>query len=162
MKDNSRLQKLFDEDQADRRVKKIDWTKVSKKDIRRQRQVTTMLGKKLVKTARDYYNAAMVLQHAIEVSGNKLAQKLAKRSMDLGEQKAKWLYAATTDRILMRQSKKQKYGTQYTQCYVAGNGDHVERVFKLYPYDERTTDEERRALDVPSLEEAKKLAATIR
>ena len=121
-----------------------------------------MIEKGLVKTARDYYHAAMIFQHAIEVSGNKLAQKLAKKSADMGEGDAKWLYAAATDRILMRQNKKQKYGTQYSQRCIAGSGDKVERIFELYPYDENTTDEERRKYNVPTLEEAKNLRKIFR
>jgi len=162
MKDNQRLQRLYDADQADRSTKMIDWIKVTKRDTARQQKVAVMLEKDQVKTARDYYNAAMIFQHAIEISGNTLAQRLAKKSMDMGEQKAKWLYAATTDRILMRQNKKQKYGTQYTQKYVAGQDEQVERIFELYPCDERTTDEERKKFDVPTLEKAKKMASTLR
>ncbi len=160
MKDNPRLQKLFNEDQSDRKAKIIDWEKVSKRDIARQTKVSAMLDKGLIKTARDYYHAAMIFQHAIEVSGNKLAQRLAKKSADMGEENAKWLYAAATDRILLRQSKKQKYGTQYSQRCIAGQGDKVERVFELYPYDETTTDEERKKYNVPVLEEARRLAST--
>jgi type IV secretory pathway VirJ component len=160
MKDSQKLAQLFNEDQADRKTKKIDWDKVSKRDTMRQRKVSLMLKKGLIKTARDHYHAAMIFQHAIEVSGNKLAQRLAKKSADLGEEDAKWLYAAATDRILMRQSKKQKYGTQYTQRHIAGPGDKVERIYELYPCNEKTTDEERRKYNVPTLEEAKKLTST--
>ena len=158
MKNNATIKRLFEADQRVRKQKRIDWSKVCIQDMTRQKKVTKMLEKSLVKTAVDYYHAAMIFQHASEVSGNKVAQRLAKKSMDMGEERAKWLYAASTDRVLMNQGRKQKFGTQYTQRYVPGVGNKVNRIFELYPYDEKKTDKEREVFNVPTLKEAKRMA----
>lgn len=92
----------------------------------------------------DNYHAAMVLQHSDKTEHYKLANELCSKAMELGEEKAKWLYAATLDRYLLSSGNKfQKYGTQYQK------NDHG--LWELYPIDPMTTDEIRVQYDVPSL-----------
>ncbi|MBP9668844.1 MAG: hypothetical protein KBE09_00975 [Candidatus Pacebacteria bacterium] len=162
MKDNRTLRALYEADQSDRKHKTIDWRHVGRRDELRQNKAKILLDNGLVCTAADYFHAAMIFQHAIELSGNAMAQKLARKSIALGDERAKWLYAAATDRLLMRKNKKQKYGTQYTQRHVAGEGDTVRTIFELYPYDKTTTDKERAQYNVPSLKEARQIAKTLR
>ena len=66
--------------------------------------------KKLI--ASDYYKAAMIFQHA-PPRQQKRAITLAKKSMNMGYVKAKWLYMAAIDRALLASGEKQKFGTQF-------------------------------------------------
>jgi hypothetical protein len=43
----------------------------------------------------------------------KKANELARQGIELGDERSKWLYAATMDRWLVSQGKPQKYGTQF-------------------------------------------------
>jgi len=60
---------------------------------------------------------------------------------------ARWLAAASKDRLLMRQGKPQLYATQYTK---------VDGKWVLYQVDPSVTDEERAKWDCPPLAAAKK------
>ena len=61
-------------------------------------------------------------------------------------EKSKWLFAATTDRLLVREGKPQKYGTQFHQ-------KNINSPRELFEYDKTTTDKERKALNVPTLKQ---------
>ena len=63
--------------------------------------------------------------------------------MDMGHVRARWLYAAATDRKLIREGKKQKYGTQFQ---ISKNG-----IATPYPYAKSTTDVERSKFLVPPI-----------
>jgi len=118
MPSNKFLKKLFKEDQQDRRKIKdtkqfMNW--LVRRDLERRKKLQGLIRKKLLKTAEDYFMAAMIFQHGGTVQYVKKARELAKKAMGLGNKDARWLYAAATDRILMMQGKKQKFGTQYVQ-----------------------------------------------
>ncbi len=118
MPSNKLLKKLFKEDQQDRRKIKdtkqfMNW--LVRRDLERRKKLQGLIRKKLLKTAEDYFMAAMIFQHGGTVQYVKKARELAKKAMGLGNKDARWLYAAATDRILMMQGKKQKFGTQYVQ-----------------------------------------------
>jgi len=65
--------------------------------------------------------------------------------MKLGFEKAKWLYAAAQDRLLIKQGKKQKYGTQYKR---------KDGIWFLYPVNKSINDRERKKYNVPTLKES--------
>jgi len=141
---NKKLNKIFDADQANRKffgTGKIDWITVAKKDKDRRKEVKQFFAKNQIKTGKDYYNAAMIFQHGTSISHFRKAKQLARKSMGLGHEQAKWLFAATTDRVLVKEGKKQKYGTQF---YKKNKGK-----WRLYPINKNTTDDERKALNVP-------------
>jgi hypothetical protein len=92
----------------------------------------------------------MIFQHGDSRRGLPLANKLARKSVELKNPLAKWLVAATEDRQLMALGKPQRYGTQYTT-------DDKGRTV-LYEVDPKTTDEERARWNVPSLAEARSRA----
>lgn len=148
---DKRLYLLYKADQGDRSKlrlgDKVGMKKMGERDRKRQREVITILRNKKSLTASDYYRAAMIFQHA---SGkvHKKAILLAKKSMDMGHVRAKWLYAAAVDRALVSVGKKQKFGTQF-------------RVLKddtatPFPIDKRTSDTLRLKYNVPPIAEAKK------
>jgi hypothetical protein len=92
----------------------------------------------------DYYHAAMLYLHGVTLLNISKAIDLASKSIELGEEKSKWLFAAATDKyLLVKKAPFQKYGTQYI---------NVDGVFKLYPIDPNTTDAVRAEFNVPSLD----------
>jgi len=75
----------------------------------------------------------------------KKAHEYAANAIALGSNVTKWLYAASKDRLLVSQGKKQQYGTQF-YC--------DKGVWKLYPVDNSITDKKRGAYYVPPLSKA--------
>ena len=99
------------------------------------------------------YHAAMVHQHGATVEELQRAHDYARKAvaLDPAHERAKWLAAASEDRILTRQGKPQKWTTQY-RC--------DKGACELFPYDPAITDAQRAAAGVPTLDEAKAKAAT--
>jgi hypothetical protein len=144
---NRELAALYSESQADR-AKGLDSTALRSRDAVRTLRVAEILGAGEVRAPPDYFHAAMVLQHADEMEHCRLALRLAATALELdpGNETARWLVAATKDRILMKSGKPQLYGTQL-----------VERDGKwtLYEVDPTVSDGDRRYWNVPPLAEAK-------
>jgi hypothetical protein len=145
--DSVELQSMFDADQADRQMKPPDWSVVGPRDRARAARVHEMLDSGLVATATDYYNAAMIYQHAQGIEGSALAHELAMISAAMGNDRAKWLAAASWDRFVVRLDRGQRFGTQYT---VDAAGTKT-----LEEIEPGVTDAMRAALHCPTLEEAK-------
>lgn len=150
---NKRLEDIFKDDQQERVAWKewgrsISTDDVKRRDNERLRAVLTMIEADELKDAVDFYHAAMVLQHGDRVEHYKLANELCQKAIDLGEERAKWLYAATMDRYLMNTGNKfQKYGTQYKK--------NDKDVWELYPVDPETSDVDRAEVNVLNLEHLK-------
>lgn len=140
------LEKVFRSDQNDRRKDpaSIDWGKATTRDTERRKIVEKLLKDRFVKTGRDYYLAAMIFQHGPKIIHSQKAILLSKRSMGLNYKKAHWLFAAATDRLLTKQGKKQKYGTQFFKKINS-------QKWHLRPVDPKTTDKERIQFGVPPL-----------
>lgn len=111
--DNVQLTQLFRVDQAARQGKNIDWPKLSAEDEVRRQEVHRMLDAGEVRTASDYFHAALVFQHGKEPDDYLLAHVLAVNAISLGDKDARWLAAATLDRFLLSVSRPQIYGTQF-------------------------------------------------
>ena len=159
--DHPVLAKMFQEDQYDRRecpdVGPCFVTPARDRD----RQLATMelLRAGHVRTAKDYFHAALIFQHSTSADDNALANALASVAarIDPKHRGAKWLAAAAWDRTQMRRGKPQWYGTQFAKASVGGG-------WELYAVDEgAVTDEDRKAVGIAPLavlrEQAKKLAA---
>ena len=151
---NIRLQQLHDADQQERYALDKDnseeaWDTITKNDVARRQIVEDMIKNNELVAPIDFYHAAMIFQHGSTLDDIWQAHTLAKKAAQLGYDKAKWLTAASYDRWLMYQKKPQKYGTQYT--------DYGQGVV-LYKYDPETTDDERKQMNVPPLEEALEMA----
>ena len=146
---NKTLKTLYDTDQKDREnipmpgkrgsKGRMDWVAI--RDKERRNRVEEILKTKKNLEAIDYYHAAMVFQHS--QSKQKHAVTLAKKSMDMGYEDAKWLYAKAYDRALLESGKKQKYGTQFA---FLKNGKLIVR-----PYDKRTSDKTRAKFNVQTI-----------
>ncbi len=151
--DNQRLAALFEQDQADRKggPDGIDWEVVSRRDENRREEVLALFGQGEIRTAKDFYHAAMIFQHGSTVEEARLAYSLAWISvtLDPSSESSRWLSAAAWDRMLLRQDQPQWYGTQFTR-------DPGTEEWRLHEVDESAvTDEDRDATGVPSLSEAR-------
>jgi len=157
---NAELTELKKQDQAARSggVNGIDWKVVSSQDAERRKRVADILRAGGVRTSADYFNAALIYQHGQTVDDIRLAYSLANvaATLDPNNKMARWLTAAAWDRMMMRLGKPQWYGTQF-------NKPQDSETWQLYMIDETAvSDEDRKALGVPALEEAKARAANIR
>jgi hypothetical protein len=154
---NPELERLYNEDQADREGgpnAEKDWQAVSKRDEERRAKVREIVDKGGATTSADYYRAAMVYQHGTEVPEYDEAHRLALKAVELDPEngKAKWLAAAAKDRSLMWQGKPQLYGTQFRK---------VDGRWILWEVDTSITDEERAKWNVPPLAEQMKKVETL-
>lgn len=141
---SNELKDMYISDQEDRRDWK-SWTpEKDKRDSQRLTRTLKLISKNILSTGEDYYHAAMILQHSDKVEHYKLANNLCHKAIELGEERAKWLYAATLDRYMISSGEKyQKYGTQYIKD---------EKGWHHCPTNSETTDEDRAKFNVPPLE----------
>jgi hypothetical protein len=153
--ESGELAKLFEQDQADRRQgegKSIDWTVVSKRDAARLARVKEFYTGNGLQTGADHYYAAMVLQHSSVPEDFLLAHELCVIAIGKGEERAKWLAAASEDRFLMNINRPQRFGTQFRS-----NGPGTP--WRLYEVDPGVTDALRSSMNVPTLAAARKREA---
>ena len=156
---NQGLRELFVADQADRNdhpaYDTAEYWQLRERDAWRRQRVNELIVQGLLTAPDDYFHAALIFQHGETLQdiwqAHELAQKaaamVATRAMSYKD--SRWLAAATLDRWLMYQGKPQKYGTQFVP-----DGKR----WRLWDIDPSTTDAERAANHVPSLQEQLKQA----
>lgn len=150
---NDRLREIMHADQDDRQSAPgpDQWKGISKRDAARRAEVQAELAAGRVETSADFYNAALVMQHGDTLEEIRMAHALATiaASLDPLDRSARWLKAASWDRLMLRQKKPQWYGTQYVS--------DASGKWALYQVDESAvTDADRIELAVPTLADAKK------
>jgi len=142
------------EDQKDR-TSGIGYKTIIKNDRKRRELANVFLKNKEKLTMEEIYYAAMFFHHSANKNDIRKAKRLVSLNMKRGEflkkenkwvEKSKWLFAATTDRLLVREGMPQKYGTQFYQ-------KNINSPRELFDYDKSTTDKERVALYVPTLKQ---------
>lgn len=143
----ARLKQLFEADQAARQTQAIDWERVAREDTNRRFEVLDYLTHGQLTFPESLYYAAFIFQHGNCSDHFQLAHQLAERALDLGYDKAHWIYAATLDRYLLSIGQPQKYGTQFL---AQADGRLI-----LQPCDPTTTDEERQRYNVSPLSNSK-------
>jgi hypothetical protein len=119
-------------------------------DSLRRVRVQEIMDRGKVRTADDYYHAAMILQHGGDTTAYRTAHELAKQAvaLDSTHRNAKWMTAASWDRYLVGKGEPQWYGTQY---FKNRYGD-----WEIRPIDTtRVTDSERLRHGVPTLADAR-------
>lgn len=151
---NAQLSEIKAADQADRAPGQdnIDWSVVSVRDAERRTEVRKILAAGQIRTAADYLAAALIFQHSESADDIRIAHSLATIAYSLAPEShdARFLLAATWDRLMMRLKRPQWYGTQYVK-----QGD----LWVLYDLDESAaTDEERKRLGGRTLAESRALA----
>lgn len=141
---------LYEEDQADRRNPELlqDFDLITRRDIERRKLAEAIVAKRKQLSGEECYYLGMLYQHGPAISHSRLAVRYAKRACRMGYEKAKWLYAGATDRLLSKQGKPQRYGTQFFR-------KNAKSKWRLRPVDLSITDEERAKWNVPPLAEAK-------
>ena len=150
---NPELAAIFAADQADRADwQTIDWAVVAPRDQARLRRVQAILAEGGAVTADDYYHAAMVFQHGVEVEHTERAHELARQAVALepAHKEARWLCCASEDRALIERGERQRWGTQFEQ---------VDGHWRVAPVDGSVDDDERARWNVPPLAEAERKAA---
>ena len=150
--DNSRLSAMYNEDQADRtrwHDKKIDTDALFKSGERRRAEVKQLLSSAQLRTAHDFFCAALIFHHGNTIDDYRLATSLAWIGMTIEPTNKDYAYltASTWDRFMKEQGKRQWYGTKCQhQPGVSGKDE-------LYPVDETAvTDADRARFDLKPLE----------
>jgi hypothetical protein len=129
---------------------------VSKRDAARRNEVLHLLMAGDIRTADDFFNAALIFQHGDSLPDTQLALALVTTAarMDASNHDAEALMAQAWDRIMVKSGKPQWYGTQFVRSKTTGK-------WMLYPTDpSAVTDAQRQAMGLPTLaEETAHLAA---
>lgn len=81
-------------------------------DAARREQVKALLDAGALRTAADFYSAALVYQHGDTAQDYLMAHTLAIAALGEGSTESPWLAAATLDRYLQKIGQPQIYGTQ--------------------------------------------------
>ncbi len=81
-------------------------------DAVRRQQVKALLDAGELRTATDFYSAALVYQHGDTAEDYLMAHTLAVAALGEGSTESPWLAAATLDRYLHKIGQPQIYGTQ--------------------------------------------------
>ena len=137
---NQELYRLYNEDQSDRKGGLIS----SDRDNKRLKAVQRIINSEELKTAEDFYYAALIFQHGSKPEHFKKSRELALTSAKLKPEfrRAKWLSCAVEDRYLHSLGKPQVWGTQRLGF----------SFFTLEPFDETAkTDKQRAACGIPPL-----------
>ena len=149
--DNPELRTLKEADQSDRSDRKVreNGNELRRRDAERRERVLEILRASELSTAWDYFNAALILQHGDSVEDIRLAHSLSTvaATVDPGHPRAKWLMAASWDRLMLRLKQPQWYGTQSMKD---ASGQFV--LYMVHP--DAVSDVDRQALGVPTLAEA--------
>jgi tetratricopeptide (TPR) repeat protein len=154
-KDNTELQKMYDEDQGARKVPDINWSVLIKQDSIRQARVFEMIREGKIVTGKDYYNSAMIFQHGNDTLASGMAVKQMKKAIELDSTVNRWLLAAAIDRDLMRRDLPQIYGTQFIKM-------RQDARWELYKIDStQITDEQRKYYRTGTLAEQRERVRTM-
>ena len=120
----------------------------------RAAKVRKLLAEEGVGSAADRYYAALVLVQCPTEADLELAQQQALAAAEQGETRGFRVAAEALDKLLVKRGMMQRYGTQFVW-------EPVLRSWRLYPLDPRTSDAERKAMGVPSLEELRQQEAAL-
>jgi hypothetical protein len=150
---NPEVYLAFQADQAERSGPIEDLEAAKRRDAARLNVARIAVASHTLKTADDYYHAAMVFQHGSTPDAYETAMKLSQKAVELRSdfRAASWLHAAATDRYLQTTGKPQIYGTQLRQ---------VDGKWTMEPFDRTAvSDKERQRAGVDLAEQEKRVAA---
>lgn len=150
---NTVLLRLYEQDQADRQAR-LPSAALAQRDAERRNTAKKVLAKATLKSAQDFYHAAVIFQHGNSAVDFQKARQLAMKALALDPDHAlsRWLAAASEDRRLMALGKPQLYGTQFKS---------TDGHWEVYDVDPRVSDTERAKWNVPPLADSKKRAAAM-
>lgn len=109
------LEKLFIADQSDPRPNGTpeEAQATEARGKQRRDQVATILAKRGVQAAEDYFRAAIIFQHSSLAADHLMAHVLATIAAYKGDKQSRWLSAAALDAYLRSTDKPQIFGTYY-------------------------------------------------
>jgi hypothetical protein len=124
----------------------MDPSAVWQRDSARRQLVEQILAAGGAHDGADFYHAAMVFQHGPEIEDSRRAHELALHAvtLDPANAKARWLCCASEDRLLQKEGKPQRWGTQF---------DYVDGRWQIAPTDDSVDDAERARWNVPLKDE---------
>ena len=93
----------------------LDWQQISARDVERKKAVRSLLGSGEIKSGREFQFAALVFQHSADSADLHTAHILATTAVAKGNPHARWLAAASLDRLLWNLDRPQVFGTQFKQ-----------------------------------------------
>lgn len=114
--DNARVAELHAGDQTDRQkgyASAAELAELAARDLARRKEVRELMGRGEVNTPVDLYRCAVVFLHGSTPADFVVAHRLATLAAVSGHQAARWLTAASLDRLLMSVGLPQTYGTQF-------------------------------------------------
>jgi len=111
-----KLQKLFEEDQRDRKKLKLGsfgYAELERRDSTRRNEVKKIVEKSSdAFDGKDCFNSATVLLHSTDLTDLNLARKIATRCLTLGYRKSSLLLKIVEDKTALAMGLEQKHGTQ--------------------------------------------------
>jgi hypothetical protein len=141
---NPELERIYQEDQAERTKGKKPGPDAAERDRERLKRVAELLDAGAAQTADDFFHAAQVYNHGVTAEEILRAHVLAMLAASKGNTQALFLSAASLDRFLRAIGRPQVFGTQYNS---QGGMPTME------PFDRSMSDALRIAFGVPSLKE---------
>jgi hypothetical protein len=108
----------------------------------RRERVVALYARGVLRSAQDFYYAALVLLYGDDVAHFDLARTFAKRAATMGEMRAWSVIAAAWDRSLLARGRPQRFGTQFIR-------EHGR--WSLGKIDQRVNDYQRALYGVPPL-----------
>jgi len=102
---------------AGRQVKApdLDWKQIEVRDAERKTAARAIVKAGQLQSGRDYQFAAMLFQHSADPTDLHTAHILATTAVAKGNAGARWLAAASFDRLLWNLNRPQVFGTQFKQ-----------------------------------------------
>jgi hypothetical protein len=147
---NPRLVELFQQDQGDRKgypKTALPHKQIAVRDEQRREEVLALLSRAEIRTAQDYFYAALIFHHGQNNDHYRLATSLAwiAATLEPTNKDYLWLSASSWDRMMLKRGKPQWYGAQERR-----NEQGKQQGFE--PIDETAvSDEERARFQVKSL-----------
>jgi hypothetical protein len=146
------LERLLRDDEAEDRAVVAgspEYAALRSRDAARRERVAALLSEGRQLSADACFAAAWILNHGDTAEEARQAHELARQAARGGRRDARWLAAAALDRSLMYAGRPQHYGTNMVPDGVG---------YRLWDVDDKTTDDERAAWDVPPLAEMRQRA----
>ena len=164
------IHQIFVEDQEDipgaaNGISKLSPEEYEARLQARKAKVHAMLAAGELKTGQDFEDASFIFQHEDNTADSLMAHVLAMEAVIRGDDRAKWIAAATLDRYLQSVHQPQVFGTQYPldpnlpHTVASGNARFLTGR-TLQPYNEQfLPDPIRFDFCVPSLDQQRKNVA---
>jgi hypothetical protein len=127
---------------------------LAQRSMIRADKVLKLIQENKVETAADHYHAALVLAQCTRENDLATAHEQGLAAAQMGEKRGFRVAAEAIDKLMVKRGMLQRYGTQFVW-------EPVLHSWRLYPLDPRTTDAERTAMGVPTLEGLKRQEAEL-